>query len=121
MIPVMLSPYVHLIENRLIPEVVHHGIFHRLSGEVFDVEESIGALLANLKATGKIWIDVEEFKRRKDPASLRVKQLIAKEFLISEGCDPLVLFADQYVVRPIQNPAIGWRTEDGRWLWSERP
>jgi methylase of polypeptide subunit release factors len=114
MIPVMLSPYVHLIENRLIPEVVHHGIFHRLSGEVFDVEESIGALLANLKATGKIWIDVEEFKRRKDPASLRVKQLIAKEFLISEGCDPLVLFADQYVVRPIQNPAIGWRTEDGR-------
>jgi methylase of polypeptide subunit release factors len=114
MIALMLTPYVQLIENRLIPDVVHYGIFHRLSGEVFDIDEATASLLANLKATRKIWIDVEQLKSRTDPASLRVKQLIAKEFLISEGCDPLVLFADQFVVRPIQNPALGWRAVDGR-------
>jgi hypothetical protein len=114
MIALMLTPYVQLIENRLIPDVVHYGIFHRLSGEVFDIDEATSSLLANLKATRKIWIDVEQLKSRTDPASLRVKQLIAKEFLISEGCDPLVLFADQFVVRPIQNPALGWRAVDGR-------
>jgi hypothetical protein len=114
MIALMLTPYVQLVENRLIPDVVHYGIFHRLSGEVFDIDEATGSLFASLKATRKIWIDVAQLKSRTDPASLRVKQLIAKEFLISEGCDPLVLFADQFVVRPIQNPALGWRAADGR-------
>ena len=113
MIALVLSPYVQLIENRLVTDVVHYGIFHRLSGDVFDIDETLGALLANLKATRKIWIDVEQLRSRNDPASLRVKQLIAKEFLISEGCDPLVLFAEQFVVRPIQNSAIGWRAADG--------
>ena len=113
MIPVMLSPYVRLIENRLIPPAIHYGIFHQLSGEVFDLDEATSSLLANLKATGRIWITVEELKGRQDPASIRIKKLIAREFLISEGCDPLVLFADQLVVRPIQNPAVGWHAPDG--------
>src|ERR1044071_237760 len=114
MIPVMLSPYVHLVENRLLPDGVRYGIFHQLSGEVFDVNETIASLLANLKAMRKIWVTVEQLKVAQDPASIALKQLIAKEFLISEGSDPLVFFADQYVVRPIQNPALGWRTADGK-------
>lgn len=113
MIALVLSPYVQLIENRVIPEVVHYGIFHRLSGDVFDVDATIGPLLANLKATRKVWINPEELQPRNDAFSVQLKKLIVREFLITEGSDPLVLFADQYLVRPIQNPALGWRTRDG--------
>ena len=113
MISLILSPYAHIVENRLIAGNIHYGIFHQLSGEVYDLNQTILTLLGNLKMVRRVWIDPEELKLRTDPASVQVKQLIAKEFLIEEGSDPLVSFADQYVVRPIQNPAIAWRAEDG--------
>lgn len=114
MIPIMLSPYVRLVENRLTPNAVYYGIFHQLSGQVFNVDETIAGLLTNLQTSKKILIDPDELATRRDPAAVQLKQLIIREFLFSEGCDPLVLFADQYVVRPIQNPALGWRAPDGR-------
>jgi SAM-dependent methyltransferase len=43
----------------------------------------------------------------------QLKQLIEKEFLIPHGYDPLTRFVNQYVVRPIQNPALSYHPKDG--------
>lgn len=108
MIPFRLSPYVHTVENRLIPGLVQRGIFHQLTGEVFEVNETIQSLLNSLKLMKLVWMSVEELKSRTDAPSLQVRQLILKEFLIPEGADPLYTFAKRYAVRPIQNPALAY-------------
>jgi phospholipid N-methyltransferase len=43
----------------------------------------------------------------------QLKQLIEREFLIPDGYDPLPRFVNQFVARPIQNPALTYRSKDG--------
>jgi SAM-dependent methyltransferase len=83
------NPYTTLIENRLFPGVVHRGIFHRLTGEILEPRED-GTIPSDL--------------------------LIQREFLISQDYDPLTRFADYYVTRPIQNPAVSYRSKSGEWI-----
>jgi SAM-dependent methyltransferase len=113
MFPFVLSPYVHVVENRLIPDEVQYGIFHQLSGELFPFNQALESLLTDLKIASRVWIDAQGLKDRTDFLSQQIKQLIAKYFLIPEGSDSLVRFADQYVVRPVQNPAITYCASDG--------
>ncbi|HEX6285044.1 MAG TPA: hypothetical protein VFZ71_09230, partial [Pyrinomonadaceae bacterium] len=82
-----INPYVSFIENRLFPGVVQHAAFHRLTGEIIELPGG-----ADFNSLGR------------DPAQLA--QLIRKEFLIPADYDPLASLLDQYVVRPIQNPAV---------------
>ena len=42
--------------------------------------------------------------------------LIERQFLIPEGFDPLAPLVDDYVTRPIQNPAVAYRSKTGEWL-----
>jgi len=84
-----LNPYISFIENRLFPGLIHRGIFHRLTGEILEPSED-GTLPSDL--------------------------LIQREFLIPQDYDPLTRFADYYVTRPIQNPAVGYRSKNGEWI-----
>lgn len=43
-------------------------------------------------------------------------QLTQHEFLIREGQDPLATLLNQYVSRPIQNPAVAYRSKCGDWI-----
>lgn len=89
-----INPYISFIENRLFPGEIQRAVFHRLTGELieYDFTKSLTA----------------------DEAQLR--QLIQRGFLITEDYDPLGPLLDWYVARPIQNPALMYRSKTGEWM-----
>lgn len=89
-----LNPYVSFVESRLVPGVVQRAVFHRLTNEIFEPSENL---------------DVS----RDGP---EVRHLIQTGFLIADGYDPLAPLVDHYVTRPIQNPAVVYRSEAGEWM-----
>ncbi len=89
-----LNPYISFIENRLFPGVVQRAVFHRLTGEVIEHD-----FTTSLTA---------------DEAQLR--QLVQRGFLIPKDYDPFAPLLDQYVTRPIQNPAVAYRSQTGEWI-----
>ena len=102
-----LSPYISFVESRLIPGVIQHAVFHRLTGELVEPDERVRSLL--LAAKSGTLLSINE-------VDLQLRQLVQMEFLIPENHDPLALLLDQYVTRPIQNPAIAYRSKTGEWI-----
>src|ERR1043165_3323231 len=89
-----LNPYVSFVESRLVPAFVKRGLFHRLTNEIFEPSEGL---------------DVS----RDGP---EVRQLMQSGFLVPRGYDPLAPLLDHYVARPIQNPAVSYRSHSGEWI-----
>jgi SAM-dependent methyltransferase len=89
-----LNPYISFVESRLVPGSVRQAIFHRLTNELIESREGVD------------WM--------RDKAE--VSRLIEREFLIPEDYDALAPFLDQYVARPIQNPALLYRSKNGAWI-----
>lgn len=87
-------------------------MLHQCTGEVLEPSASVRSLLYALKLGSRFAFAEEDLARMGDDGR-QIKQLIEKEFLITEGHDPLVTFLDQYVVRPIQNPAVAYRSPTG--------
>ena len=112
MISYRLSPYVNFIENRLIPGVIQHGVSHRLTGEVLEPGERIRSLLLVMQTGSPISLSEENLNSFGEDGR-QLKQLIEKEFLIPDGYDPFTRFMDHYVTRPIQNPALVYRSQNG--------
>ncbi|MGA9994729.1 MAG: class I SAM-dependent methyltransferase, partial [Pyrinomonadaceae bacterium] len=115
MFPYRVSPYVHIVENRLIPNVVQYGAAHLLTGEVIVLSQRMRNLFSALETAKTLWLSEEDLN---SPIadSFQLKRLLEKEFLIPEGVDALAPFVNRYVVRPVQNPALAYRAEDGRIL-----
>ena len=44
-----INPYVSFVESRLIPGVVQHAVFHRLTGELIEPDEDLRSLLLMTK------------------------------------------------------------------------
>jgi len=89
-----LNPYVSFVESRLVPGFVKRAVFHRLTNDIFEPSENL---------------DVS----RDGP---EVRELIKRAFLIPDGYDPLAPLVDHYVARPIQNPALVYRSENNEWI-----
>jgi len=102
-----INPYISFVESRLIRGVVQHAVFHRLTGELIEPDERVRNLLLTTKLGTRLSINEADFLLR---------PLVQKEFLIPENHDPLALAVDQYVTRPIQNPAIAYRSKTGEWI-----
>jgi len=85
-----LSPYISFVGSRLLPGFTQHAAFHRLTGDLLEAADSKHIFELN--------------------------QLIQKQFLIPEGYDPLAPLLDHYVTRPIQNPAVAYRSKTGEWI-----
>lgn len=83
-----MNPYVSSVENRLFPGVVQRAVFHRLTSEI-------------VEASGD---------------QVDAGQLIARKFLLPAADDPFVPFLNHYVTRPIQNPAVVYRSQSGEWI-----
>src|SRR5258705_7597691 len=107
-----LSPYVHFIEDRVVPSNIQFGIVHRLTGEVTRLSNALRSFL--LEAGGCSWIDELDLSRLTTRSQL--KRLIEKEFLVNADFEPLKSFLDHYVVRPTQNPAVVYRLPNGKIL-----
>lgn len=107
-----LSPYVSFVENRLIPGVLHHGVSHRLTGEVLEPPERIRSLLLAIQTGTAISLGDENLNSYGEDGE-HLRQLIQHDFLIPDDQDPLQRFINHYVARPIQNPALVYRADDG--------
>ena len=114
MVTYSLNPYITFIENRLFPGFVQHGVFHRLTGEIIELSERLRSLLWAAKSGSRISLSEDVFNSLGGDG-VQLRQLVQKEFLIPEGYDPWAPFLDHYVARPIQNPALTYRTRDGDW------
>jgi len=89
-----INPYISFIENRLFPGVIQRAVFHRLTGEIIE----------------------HDFTKSLTADDVQLRQLIQRGFLITEDFDPLTPLLDWYVARPIQNPALVYRSQTGEWM-----
>lgn len=112
MVSYRLSPYVHFIEDHLIPNRVRYGVVHRLTGQVFKISERLRSFLLPMNDAHAASLTEEDLTRLSEFAEL-LGPLIEREFLIPDNCDPLTSFTDYYVVRPVQNPALAYRSPTG--------
>lgn len=113
MIPYRINPYLYFVENRLVPGVIQHGVAHRLTGEVLEPGERVRAVVVSMQKGMRLSLNDEHLNGLGEDGR-QLKQLIEHEFLIPDGCDPLIRFVNQYVARPIQNPALTYRSENGK-------
>lgn len=100
------NPYVSFIESRLIPGFVQRAVFHRLTGEIIEPGQKFYELLSEIRSGRPIVVNEDETKH----------PLVQGQFLIPDGFDPLASLLDHYVARPIQNPAVAYRSETGEWI-----
>lgn len=89
-----INPYISFIENRLFPGEIQRAVFHRLTGEIIDYD----------------------FTKSLTADEVQLRRLIESGFLITEDHDPLAPLFDWYVARPIQNPAVVYRSHSGEWM-----
>jgi SAM-dependent methyltransferase len=107
-----INPYISFIESRLFPEFVERAVFHRLTGMILEPSETVlGVLSANMMGS-RTSLSEDDFKKLSGDKA----QLIQLEFLIPEGHDPLASLLNHYVTRPIQNPAVAYRSTTGDWI-----
>ena len=107
-----LSPYINFIESHLIPNASQYAVVHRLTGEVCEPGESVRSLLFAARLGSRVTFSSEELDNLGENGR-QIRELIAQEFLVPEGFDALSSFLDQYAVRPLQNPAVAYRSETG--------
>ena len=113
MVTYWINPYISFVESRLFPEFVQQAVFHRLTGELVEPGERVYSRLFATKSGSQISLSENDFN---NADGVQLRQLIQREFLIPEGYDPLAPLLDQYVTRPIQNPAVAYRSETGEWI-----
>jgi len=107
-----LSPHAHVIENRLILSTIQYGIFHQLTGYVIEPRESVRVLLLAARIGTNISLSENDLDNLGDDGA-QLRELIEQRFLIPDGDDPLGSFREHLVVRPLQNPALAYRDENG--------
>ncbi|HEY6804035.1 MAG TPA: class I SAM-dependent methyltransferase [Pyrinomonadaceae bacterium] len=112
MVAYQLSPYLETIENRLTKGPVESGLFHRLSGEIVGLNNGLQMFLLAAQGQKEINLDLDQLEKFYGPTNELVS-MIRLNFLVPAGQTPLEHFLDYYVVRPLQNPAIGYRSSDG--------
>jgi len=112
-----INPYISFIENRLFPDTLQQAVFHRLSNEIIEPTEAIRSLLQIANRGALISLSEGDFEKLGQSAG-ELKQLIDREFLIPENYDPLTHLPPQLVTRPIQNPAVVYRSKTGEWILS---
>lgn len=113
MVTYRINPYISFVESRLLPEFIQQAVFHRLTGEIIEPGERIYSRLFATKSGNQISLSGDDFN---SADGVQLQQLIQREFLITEGYDPLAPLLDQFVTRPIQNPAVAYRSETGEWI-----
>ena len=112
MLNYLLNPYVSFIESRLIPGFVQRAIFHRLTGQIIEPGDRVYDLLFAIRSGSRVSLSEDETKYLSEV----LKPLAQGQFLIPNGFDPLASLVDHYVARPIQNPALAYRSESGEWI-----
>src|SRR5262245_27053475 len=109
------NPYISFVESRLFPEFIQYAAFHRLTGALIEPGEQARSVLHAAKVGTPVSFLQAEL-RQMGEFGVEIEGLIQNEFLITEDYDPLTRLLDQLVTRPIQNPALIYRTPTGDWI-----
>lgn len=107
-----LSPYVTFIESHLITNASQYAAAHRLTGKVCEPGERVRSLLFAARLGQRVSFSSEDLDNLAEDGR-QIRELIDQEFLVPDGYDALSSFLDQYAVRPLQNPAVIYRSETG--------
>ncbi|SRR6266436_299118 len=107
-----LSPYVDFIESHLITHASQYAMAHRLSGEVCEASERVRSLLYAAKLGNRVSLSSQDLANLGEDGK-QISWLIEQEFLVTDGHEVLSSFINQYVVRPLQNPALVYRPQTG--------
>lgn len=107
-----LNPYITFVESHL-TSVSQYAVFHRLTGELIETHAGFRSLLSSVKNGVQLPSDPEELAGLGD-AGRSFQRVIGAEILIRSDADPLSSLLDHYVVRPLQNPAVTYRQENGQ-------
>ena len=110
-----INPYISFIENRLIPDTLQQAVFHRLTNEIIEPGEPVRSLLQAASLGNCISLSDADLEKLGEGGN-ELKHLIGREFLIPEDYDPLTHLSDHLVARPVQNPAVAFRSKDGEWI-----
>lgn len=112
MICYRLSKYTSFLENQLIPGSVRYAVAHRLTGEMWEIDERVYALLQGVKTGNPIGFSDEQLNQL-GPVGFQLRQVIQKNILNVDGRDEMSLVINHFVSRPIQNPAITYKNTNG--------
>jgi hypothetical protein len=110
-----ISPHVHIVESRLRPGNIHYGVFHQLTGYVIEPRGNVTGLLFAARMGTNVSFSEDDFDKLGDDGA-QLKELIKEKFLLPSDEDPFASFEsllEQFVVRPMQNPAIAYRDKSG--------
>jgi SAM-dependent methyltransferase len=110
-----INPYISFIESRLFPEFVEHAVFHRLTGMILEPSKTVRSMLSATRSGSRTSLSENDFNNLSGDRA-QLSQLVQQEFLIPEGHDPLASLLNYYVARPIQNPAVMYRSTTGEWI-----
>ena len=111
MVSYHLSPYVHFIESHLIPNASQYGVFHQLTGEVLQPNQRVRSLLFAAGVGSQISFNYPDLEHLGEDG-VQICKLIEEEFLVPQGHDLLSSFLGRIVVRPLQNPAVAYRSDN---------
>lgn len=106
-----LNPFAHFVESHLLP-VPQFAVFNRLTGELVELAPTALSLLMAVKQGSAISFDESQLEQLAKYNS-EIVTLIQQQFLTPNDDVTLAAFAGYYVARPLQSPAITYRTETG--------
>ena len=109
-----LSPYATFVDSHL-TRVPQFALFHRLTGELVETTENVRSLLSVIKQGRRLAFVLEDAARSGD-AGLQVRRMVERKLLVEAGADHFASLTDYLVVRPLQNPALTYRADNGRVL-----
>jgi phospholipid N-methyltransferase len=107
-----LSPFATLIESHLFAEATQYAVFHRLTGQLLEIEPPVLAFAQALTQGKGFSLDPDQISDLGEMGP-PVRALIEFQLAIPVDVDPLAPFVDYYLGRPMQNPAVTWRSETG--------
>jgi SAM-dependent methyltransferase len=110
-----INPYISFVESSLSPDFIQYAIFHRLTAQLLEPSDAIRSLMHAVKSGNVVSLADPDLAGLGELGS-QIRELIRKEFLIPVGYDPLTLLCEQYVARPIQNPAVIYRSPAEEWI-----
>ena len=107
-----LNPYATFVESHLTTPS-QYAVFHRVTGNLVEIDPGLRALLLRVKPELPFFFEPADVSRF-GAAGRRVQWLVDSELLIGTDVDPLASLVDLRVIKPLQNPAVRYRREDGK-------
>ena len=107
-----LSPLATFVESQLIPTITEYAVFHRLTGQLVQLQPQLRSFLQVVQDGSPIKLTAEQLSYLRE-AGYQIPRLIDLELLIPDTSDHLASLVDYYVGRPLHNPGVTYQNKSG--------